>query len=156
MTRCLFQHCFQHWFWKTALQTTRRSQNFWGEGGPVLGHSTNRVSGMSPLTMLKKCMRFDALYCICCVQIINFETFKLLLLFSVFIWKKIFATVYKHTHTTKFTIISCWINYQLLKCNFIFWWVCKNRMQHPIWFVSLFIYLKTLHEQCIYVNNNEL
>ena len=63
-----------------------RSHDF--EGYPVLGHSTKRRSGgVTPEKIWKTCMRFGALYCICCTKIVTFFLFFVLcsfLYFSVF------------------------------------------------------------------------
>ena len=48
-------------------------------------------------------MQVGTLYCICCIKIINFENFKVLLFFGFFF---IFAAVYKHIENFKLLLFD--------------------------------------------------
>ena len=61
---------------------------------PILGPSTKRGPGVSsPETFSKTYMRFGALYCNCCIKIINLVNVKVLLFSLDLFEKKLFATV---------------------------------------------------------------
>ena len=78
-------------------------QDFWWEG-TVLGH---RRGGPGERFWKKTYLRFCALYCSCCIQLI-FRISKYYL-FSVFIWKQIFAT-HIRTYWELLTWIEAWFD----------------------------------------------
>ena len=67
--------------------SNRRTARILEGRGPVLSHSNKMGFGVSPpLKFWKTYMRFVALYCICCIKIINFFVFIFIFLFfSVFL-----------------------------------------------------------------------